>query len=106
MKANDPNAGIAAAIRRVRRIPSPKGKDGRVYDLIHRAWRAGVIADFRYHEGGAFTIDGARFASRENAETFIGAALRQAGVLAVEWSEPWCGRRDVVVTPIAGQVAA
>jgi hypothetical protein len=80
------------------------------YDELHRAWRAGVIADFYYGTRsdtdpslvwhvGALELEGADLAG---VALELEAAYKAAGVTGISWGETWCGYRALVVTFATG----
>lgn len=81
-----------------KRIPTPKrGPNGVLYDELHKAWRAGIVADFRYHGGTEWTVNEQTVGTRAGAELLLNKALAEAGIVSLAWGPQWLGHRDVIV---------
>lgn len=86
-------------------------KAGKLYDAIHRAWRAGAVSEFGYgtleHDDViVWMIDGHTWAKEDlkGVQDWLDACMSHARIVSAEWGPQWCGYRSLIVTHADGKV--
>lgn len=101
---------------RFTQAPAPRVKvaGGRkvveVYELAHKAWRAGAIDDFYLGTRSdtdatvVWRLEGHELerGQLDHARALVELALERVGVAGLEWGPLWCGFRELVVRFVDG----